>query len=52
MKMASRSAAVGNKFVTVRCGLSADDQRDIKSFFVNVGKIDGFVRSHGRIMAM
>jgi hypothetical protein len=44
----NRSAAVGNKFVSVRRRLSADDQRDIKSLFVKVGKIGCFVRSRGR----
>jgi len=44
----NRSAAVGNKFVTVRRRLSADEQRDIKALFVKLGKIGGFVRSRGR----
>ena len=43
----NRSAAVGNKFVTVRRRLSADEQRDIKSLYVKVGKIGGYVRSRG-----
>ena len=44
----NRSATVGNKFVTVRRRLSADEQRDIKSLHVKVGKIGGYVRSRGR----
>lgn len=44
----NRSAAVGNKFVSVLRRLSADDKRDIKSLFVKVGKIGGFIRSRGR----
>jgi hypothetical protein len=44
----NRSATVGNKFVTVRRRLSADDQRDIKSLYVKVGKIGGYVRSRER----
>ena len=44
----NRSATVGNKFVTVRRRLSADEQRDIKSLYVKVGKIGEYVRSHGR----
>ena len=44
----NRSATVGNKFVTVRRRLSADEQRDIKSLYVKVGKIDGYIRSRGR----
>ena len=28
--------------------LSADEQRDIKSLYVKVGKIGGYVRSRGR----
>lgn len=44
----SCSSAVGNKFVTVRRSLSADEQRDINSLFVKIGKIGGFVRSCGR----
>jgi len=44
----NRSAAVGNKLVSVRHRLSADDKRDIKSLFVKVGKIGGFIRSRGR----
>lgn len=48
-KMASnRSASLGNKFVTVRRMMSADEQQNIKSLFVKVGKIGGFIRSRGR----
>ena len=42
--MASRRAAT-NKYVTVRCSMSADDQPDIGALFVKTGKIGGFVRS-------
>ena len=44
----NRSATVGNKFVTVRCRLCADEQRDIKSLYVKVGQIGGYVRSRGQ----
>jgi len=44
----SRSSAAGNKFVTVRRSLSADEQRHINFLFVKTGKIGGFVRSRGK----
>ena len=44
----NRSTTVRNKFVTVWCRLSADEQQDIKSLYVKIGKIGGYVRSRGR----
>ncbi len=48
MASSSRSAAVGNKFVTVRRSLSAAEQQDMSSLFVKTGKIGGFIRSKGK----
>jgi len=44
----SRSSVVGNKFVSVRRVLSADEQRDINSLFIKTGKIGGYIRSSSR----
>ena len=41
----SRSSVVGNKFVSVRRVLSADEQRAINSLFIKTEKIGGYIRS-------
>ena len=45
----SRTSAVGNKFVTVHCSLSTEEQRDINSLTLKIGKIGGLVRSRGKL---
>jgi len=44
----SRSSGVGNKFVTVRRSLRADEHRDINTLLVKTGKIGGFIPSRGK----
>ena len=44
----SRCSVVRNKFVSVRRDLSADEQRDINSLFIETGKIGGYIRSRSR----
>ena len=44
----SRSSAVGNKFVSVRQVLSANEKRNIKLCVIKTGKIGGYIRPSSR----